>query len=149
MSTPARSANPLRRLEDWEEFVGERYPEPGHKAREDYRKQQYLACLDRCELLVATYGDMSESMEAGKMAAEIKKNPEWIKLACNQLGDRLSQMYLNLADTWLAKGEPQQAIYYLERVVQAAPNTRHAEVAQIRLSLLQGQPPSKGLDVKR
>jgi hypothetical protein len=119
------------------------------QAREDYRKQQYLACLDRCELLVGTYGDMSESLEAMQMANEIKKNPEWIKLACDQLGDRLSQMYLNLAETWLAKGEPQQAIFYLERVMQAAPNTRHAEVAQIRLSLLLGQPANKTPDQKR
>jgi inositol oxygenase len=29
--------NPLRRLDDWEDFVEARYPEPAHKAREDYR----------------------------------------------------------------------------------------------------------------
>lgn len=31
------SENPLRRLEDWEDFVEERYPAPGSKPREDYR----------------------------------------------------------------------------------------------------------------
>jgi inositol oxygenase len=31
------SDNPLKRLEDWEDFVEERYPEPGAKPREDYR----------------------------------------------------------------------------------------------------------------
>ncbi len=30
-------ANPLRRLDDWEDFVEGRYPTPGQKAREDYR----------------------------------------------------------------------------------------------------------------
>jgi inositol oxygenase len=29
--------NPLRRLDDWEEFVEERYPAPASKAKEDYR----------------------------------------------------------------------------------------------------------------
>ena len=29
--------NPLRRLDDWEEFVEARYPTPAQKAREDYR----------------------------------------------------------------------------------------------------------------
>ena len=29
--------NPLDRLDDWEEFVEARYPEPGQKPREDYR----------------------------------------------------------------------------------------------------------------
>jgi inositol oxygenase len=31
------SGNPLRRLEDWEDFVEARYPTPGGKSREDYR----------------------------------------------------------------------------------------------------------------
>jgi inositol oxygenase len=29
--------NPLRRLDDWEDFVEGRYPEPGRKAKENYR----------------------------------------------------------------------------------------------------------------
>jgi len=37
MNEPTRGENPLRRLEDWEDFVEERYPEPGQKAKEDYR----------------------------------------------------------------------------------------------------------------
>ena len=31
------SENPLRRIEDWEDFVEARYPAPGGKPREDYR----------------------------------------------------------------------------------------------------------------
>jgi len=37
MSIRSGSENPLRRLEDWEDFVEARYPEPGQKPREDYR----------------------------------------------------------------------------------------------------------------
>jgi inositol oxygenase len=37
MSNPTAPGNPLRRLEDWEEFVQNRYPAPEQKAREDYR----------------------------------------------------------------------------------------------------------------
>jgi inositol oxygenase len=37
MSAHDESKNPLRRLEDWEEFVEARYPAPGEKPREDYR----------------------------------------------------------------------------------------------------------------
>jgi thioredoxin-related protein len=110
------------------------------QARDDYRKQQYLACLDRCEILINSYGDLAESVDAGQMAAEIKKNPEWTKLACIQLGDRLCLLYMNLAENYLIKGEPQQAIYYLERIQQTAPNSRHADLAQARLTQLQGMP---------
>src|SRR5947208_3084678 len=37
MNSRSESENPLRRLEDWEAFVEERYPAPGEKPREDYR----------------------------------------------------------------------------------------------------------------
>ena len=38
MNSRDESENPLRRLEDWEDFVEVRYPAPGQKPREDYRK---------------------------------------------------------------------------------------------------------------
>lgn len=118
------------------------------QAKEDYQSKQFLCCLDRCELLLNSFGDLPESIDARQMATEIKSNPDWTKQACDQLGDRLSVLYLGLADTFLKKGQPQQAIFYLERVVQTFPNTRHAEVAQVRLSLLQGRP-LPGLDPKK
>ena len=37
MTESAESKNPLRRLDDWEDFVEARYPVPDAKAKEDYR----------------------------------------------------------------------------------------------------------------
>jgi inositol oxygenase len=37
MNSRGESESPLRRLEDWEDFVEARYPAPGQKPREDYR----------------------------------------------------------------------------------------------------------------
>src|SRR5437660_11211656 len=37
MTIHGDSDNPLRRLDDWEDFVERRYPVPAQKAREDYR----------------------------------------------------------------------------------------------------------------
>src|SRR5947209_7505108 len=37
MSQPPETDKPLRSLDDWEDFVEARYPEPAQKAREDYR----------------------------------------------------------------------------------------------------------------
>jgi thioredoxin-related protein len=110
------------------------------QAKEDYRTQQFLCCLDRCELLAANYPDLPEGSEAGQLAGEIKNNPEWMKAACDSLTDRLGLLYLALAETWIKKSQPQQAIPCLERVIQACPGTREAEAAQIRLSYLKGQP---------
>ena len=49
-------------------------------------------------------------------------------------------LYLSLAETWLKKGQPRQAMNCLERVIQTLPGTRQAEAAQLRLSQIQGQP---------
>src|SRR5262249_44807524 len=81
------------------------------QARDDYRSRQFLCCLDRCEILSAQYADLPEGPEADRLAGEIKTNPEWTKQACDQLGERLSVLYLALADSWLKKGQPQQAIF--------------------------------------
>lgn len=110
------------------------------QAREDYRTQQYLCCLDRCELLASSYGDLPEGAEAVQLAAEIKNNPDWLRRACDDLSERLSMLYLAQAETWLKKNNPQQAAACLERVIQSFPGTRHAEAAQVRLAQIQGRP---------
>src|SRR5205823_128892 len=117
-------------------------------AREDYRSQQFGICLDRCEYLAASFPEFPEALAATQLAGEIKGNPEWLKQACDQLGDRLGVLYLAMAESLLRKGQPQQATFYLERVVQHFPNTRHAEAAQIRLTQIQGLPmPMRQIDL--
>jgi thioredoxin-like negative regulator of GroEL len=118
------------------------------QAREEYRSQDYLQCLRHCELLQATFPDQPEGTEAMHLAAEIKNNPEWMRQACDTLTDQLGGMYLNLAETWLKKGHPQQAVLCLEKVVQTLPGTRMAESAQLRLSQIQGQP-NRPVDFKK
>jgi thioredoxin-like negative regulator of GroEL len=110
------------------------------QAKDDFRSQMYSSCLERCEVLAATYADLPEAGEAMQLLAEVKGNPEIMKVACEQVGDRLGGLYLALAESYLKKGQPQQAVYYLERVVQVFPNTKHAEAAQARLAILQGLP---------
>jgi thioredoxin-like negative regulator of GroEL len=109
------------------------------QAREDYRTQQYLCCLDRCHILADSYADIPEGGEAMQLAAEIKNNPEWLQQACESLTNRLSSLYLSLAETWIKKGQPQQAAQYLDRVIKSFPGTRDAETAQVRLANIQGR----------
>jgi thioredoxin-like negative regulator of GroEL len=109
-----------------------------NQAKEDYRSQRFLCCLERCDALTASFADLPEGAEASQLLAEIQGNPEWLKQATEQLGDRMATLYLALADAWLKRGQPQQAVYYLERVIQAFPNTRHADSAQARLAQLHG-----------
>jgi thioredoxin-related protein len=109
------------------------------QAREDYRTQQYLCCLDRCDILNANYADLPEAAEASQLTAEIKNNPEWLQQACETLTDRLGKLYISLAETWIKKGQPQQAALYLERVIQTFPGSREAQAAQIKLAAIQGR----------
>jgi thioredoxin-like negative regulator of GroEL len=109
------------------------------QAKQDYSSGNYLCCMDRCEVLTSSYGDLPEGEEAKSLEADIKSNPVWMQTACESLSDRLGLLYLSLADTWLKKGQPQQAALCLERVVKAFPSSQHAEVAQRRLAQIQGR----------
>ena len=110
------------------------------QAKEEFRTQQYALCLDRCDILTGTYADLPEGAEALQLAADIKSNPEWMRLACDNLSERLGGLYLSLADTWLKKGQSKEAVVCYERVIQSFPGSRQAEAAQQRLAQLQGQP---------
>ncbi len=110
------------------------------QAREDYRMQQFSCCLDRCEVLIKEFANAPEAQDAAVLMNDIKSNPEFLKSACNQLGDRLAIMTLALAESLLKKGQPQEAIYYFEKVIQSYPDTRHAESAQSRLAAIRGLP---------
>jgi tetratricopeptide (TPR) repeat protein len=119
------------------------------QAKEDYRTAEYAACLARCDALATAYADLPEAAEARQMASEIKNNPEWLRQACEGLSDQLGTIYLTLAETWIKRGQPQQAILCLERVVQTLPGTRHAEAAQVRLAQIQGLPTTRTVEFKK
>jgi thioredoxin-related protein len=108
-------------------------------AREDFQSQQFLGCLERCELLMTSYSDLAESSEAKKLMTSIQENPEHLAKACEALNFRTAAMYLALAESWAAKGQPEQAVICLERIMQIAPGSRQAEAAQTRLASLQTQ----------
>jgi len=71
------------------------------------------------------------------MLDQIKANPDWMKTASDGMSDRLAEMYLALAETWVHKGEPQLAAPYFEKVVMAFPGSRQAEIARNRLAQIQ------------
>jgi thioredoxin-like negative regulator of GroEL len=119
------------------------------QARDDYRTQQYLGCLERCELLTGGYSDLPESAEAQQLANEIKENPPLLARACDSLNQRMGAMYLSLAESWLKKGQPLQAQLCLEKVLQAAPGTRHAEQAQVQLARLHGAGATQQAEYKK
>ncbi len=110
------------------------------QARQDFRTEQYLSCLDRCELLTTQYLDLPEAAEANQLATSIKNNRAWLQQVCDNLPTRYGMLYLAMAELQLKQGQPQQAVYYLDLILQAFPNSRSAELAQIRKAQIQGGP---------
>jgi thioredoxin-related protein len=108
--------------------------------KEFYKNREFIPCHDRCEVLVGSYGDMPEGQEASRIVTEIRNNPDWLQSAADTMSDRLGGLYLALADALLKKAQPQQAEFYLQRVIQIFPGSRQAESADIRLRQLQGTP---------
>lgn len=113
------------------------------QARDFYKNKDIIPCLDRCEILIASYGDLPEGMEASQLIQQIRANPEWLQLAADTLSDRLAGVYLALAENLSKRGKPREAEVILRRVIQAFPGTRYAESAQIRIGQLQGIPASR------
>lgn len=109
-------------------------------AREEFRAQQYSSALEKCESLAANYPDLPEGSEAAQLANEIKDSPEYLAKACSHLNERLSQMYLALADSWIKKGNSEQATACLERIQRDFPGSTQAQLAQVKLKELQGKP---------
>ncbi len=109
------------------------------QARNDYNSGQYLHCLDRCEKLISTYGDLKVVEDARRLKGTINDNPEWLQDACDELSGRLSRMYIDLAKSYLRKNQRHQAMAAYQRVIQNFPNSRYAEYAQTRLAQLRGQ----------
>jgi thioredoxin-related protein len=116
-------------------------------AHDEYRSKLYLNCMERCENISAHYADLEEATEAARIAAEIRANPDYMKRACDQLADRLGVYYLSLAESYLQKGQPRQAITCLEKIVHLFPGSRPAETAQARLSQI--QVPPAAMDFKK
>ena len=68
-----------------------------------------------------------------QFVARIKNDPEQLQRVCAALEDSLAEIYLELAESWLRKGQRDQAVATLQQVVQRFPNSRHAQIAQDRL----------------
>lgn len=106
-------------------------------AKDDWDKQRFLNCLDRCKALAATFRDLPEAAEAKQLAAQIKSDPEKLQRACAALVGSLAEMYLELAESWSRKGEPERAAAVLQKLIQSCPETRQAQAARDSLLKLE------------
>ena len=108
------------------------------QAQDFYKTKDHIPCLDRCEMLMAAMAICLRDRPLIRPAASIKNDPKWMQRACDEMSDRLGNMWIALADTMLREGQPDRARYYFDRIIHAFPGTGLAERAEIRLNQLTG-----------
>jgi uncharacterized protein YyaL (SSP411 family) len=106
------------------------------RAREDFRTDKFYDCLQRCDRLMSVYGDLPEGKEAKSLAEDIRGNPDRLTIACDQMNERTASMYLTLAESWVKKGQPVEALACYERVARMTPNSRLADIATAEMTKL-------------
>jgi tetratricopeptide (TPR) repeat protein len=112
------------------------------QAREAFKAEKYSASLELCGILETTYKDLPEGQQGAQLAADIRNSPDKLAVACEHLNERLASMYATLGETWLKKGEKEQAAACFEKAVRAAPASLVARDAQMKLTNLAGKPPA-------
>jgi hypothetical protein len=98
--------------------------------REDFHRQRFLSCLERCKLLAGTFADRPEAAEAKQLLAQIKNDPQRLQQVCAAQLDLLAQTYLDLAESWLRKGETEEAAASWQKILQSCPQTAGAQKAR-------------------
>jgi tetratricopeptide (TPR) repeat protein len=112
------------------------------QAREAFKAERYSTALELCEILETTYKDSAEGKQGSDLAAEIRSSPERLAKAAELLNERLASMYASLGDTWLKKGDKEQAGAYFEKAIRAAPASLVAREAQSKLTALTTKSPA-------
>lgn len=112
-------------------------------AREDFKNNRFLNCLDSCEVILSTYKDSPSAKEAATLTSEIKDNPERMAKVCSSMNDRMAQMYLTLAEGLEKKGKSDEALVCLDKILKISPGGLHAETAQTRMAKIQSNSPNQ------
>ena len=102
-------------------------------ARDEFRTGKFYDCLQKCERLTTIYGDLPEGREAKSLDENIRGNTERLAVACDQMNQRTASLYLTLAEAWVKRGEPVEAVACYEKVAKLIPNSRFADIATAEL----------------
>ena len=112
------------------------------QAREAFAARQYSDALEFCEILETTYKDLPEGQQGQSWPATSgRARISWPARASSSTSG-WPRMYATLGDTWLKKGEREQAAACFEKAVRAAPASLVAREAQARLTSLSVKPPA-------
>ncbi len=92
--------------------------------------------LERAEAVAVSSPNTPAGEEAVGILAAIKADPVKLARAAEQLDEKLAAGYFTIAEGFETKGLSKQAITYFEKVIVAAPASKHAERARVRVAAI-------------
>ena len=105
-------------------------------AKDAFQTERLGECLEWCERIRYDFGDGIEARDAALLVAKVKADPEKLLLAAEQLDARNAATYFALGETWLQKGKAKEAAVCFDKVLKLAPNSKWAEAAGVKLTVL-------------
>lgn len=78
--------------------------------------------------------------DAQRVIDDSMADPQAVKQLVEAQSDKLANLLFQSAEIAIKQGQPQQAVYYLERISQIFPGSKYANSAQTRLAQIQGPP---------
>jgi hypothetical protein len=98
------------------------------QAEENYRKQQWLTCIDLSRSLIVYFPELPESSAARQLEQSI--GPDRLERLGKDLTEKLGQVYWELAQEKIRQNQLSEAAPYMEKIIQLCPGTPHVPAAQ-------------------
>jgi len=105
-------------------------------AKEAYQAERLGECFERCEELLATHKDATETKATLALLRLVQSDPAKLTLAGEQLDERYAASYFALADAWNKQGKTAEAKASYEKAIKLAPNSKLAEAAALKITTL-------------
>lgn len=105
-------------------------------AKAAFKDGRYAEVLERAEAVAAAKPNTPAGEEAVGLVAAVKADPEKLSKAGEQLDERFAAAYFAVAEGFEQKGKTKDASSYYEKVMVAAPSSKHAERARARVAAI-------------
>ena len=105
-------------------------------AKDAFQTERFGECLEWCGRIRADSAEGPEAASAALLVAKLKADPDKLLFAAEQLDARNAATYFALGEIWVQKGKTREAAVCFDKVMKLAPNSKWAESAGLKLTVL-------------
>jgi thioredoxin-related protein len=106
------------------------------QAKAAVKAERYADALERAEAVASALPNTPAGEEAVGILAAIKADPDKLTRAAEQMDDKLAGGYFAIAEGFEQKGKAKEALTYFEKVIVAAPASKYADRARVRVAAI-------------